>query len=67
MSRYIGSDIGGYRIIEPNGTGGMARVFKAYQPAMDRFVALKILPEDYAASQHSPARSLRMRISSICL
>lgn len=27
LSRYIGQDIGGYRIIEPIGRGGMARSF----------------------------------------
>jgi serine/threonine protein kinase len=48
MSRYIGQDIGGYRVIEAIGAGGMAQVFKAYQPSFDRFVALKILPEQYA-------------------
>lgn len=51
MSRYIGEDIGGYRVIEPIGAGGMARVYKAYQPAFDRFVALKILPEHYAEDE----------------
>ena len=34
---------GGYRIIERIGLGGMATVFKAYQPSMDRYVALKVL------------------------
>jgi predicted Ser/Thr protein kinase len=48
MSRYIGQDIGGYRVIEPIGSGGMASVFKAYDARFDRFVALKILPEHMA-------------------
>ncbi len=51
MSQYIGRDIGGYRVIEPIGAGGMAKVFKAYQPAFDRFVALKVLPEHYAEDE----------------
>ncbi|MBN1120540.1 MAG: serine/threonine protein kinase [Anaerolineae bacterium] len=51
MSQYIGQDIGGYRVIEPIGMGGMAKVFKAYQPAFDRFVALKILPDHYAEDE----------------
>jgi hypothetical protein len=31
-----GQTIGQYRIIEPIGVGGMATVFKAYQPGLDR-------------------------------
>jgi serine/threonine protein kinase len=46
--QYIGREIGGYRIIEPIGAGGMARVFKAYQPSFDRLIALKVLPDHYA-------------------
>lgn len=43
MSKFINQEIGGFTIVEQIGIGGMARVFKAYQPAFDRFVALKIL------------------------
>ncbi|MFC1936693.1 serine/threonine protein kinase, partial [Chloroflexota bacterium] len=51
MSQYIGKEIGGYRVLEQIGAGGMAKVYKAYQPAFDRFVALKILPETYAEDE----------------
>ncbi len=44
----IGSTLGPYRILEQIGLGGMATVYKAYQPGMDRLVALKILPAHYA-------------------
>ena len=43
MPDIIGKTLGGYRIIEQIGLGGMATVFKAFQPSMDRYVALKIL------------------------
>lgn len=41
---FIGQTLGQYQIIEEIGQGGMATVYKAYQPALDRYVALKILP-----------------------
>ncbi|MEW6232991.1 MAG: serine/threonine-protein kinase, partial [Chloroflexota bacterium] len=39
-----GSMLGQYRILEKIGKGGMATVYKAYQAALDRYVAIKVLP-----------------------
>ena len=39
----IGQQIGQYRIVSVIGQGGMATVYKAYQPAFDRHVAIKVL------------------------
>jgi len=39
-----GQNLGHYRIIERIGRGGMAAVYKAYQPSLDRYVAIKVLP-----------------------
>ncbi len=36
---------GQYQLIEPISSGGMATIYKAYQPALDRVVAIKVLPE----------------------
>lgn len=49
MEDLTGRQLGQYRIIEPLGEGGMAAVYKAYQPSVDRHVALKILPRHYAS------------------
>ncbi|HEY47438.1 MAG TPA: protein kinase [Anaerolineae bacterium] len=49
MEDLTGKQLGQYRVVEPLGEGGMAAVYKAYQPAMDRYVALKILPRHFAS------------------
>ncbi len=43
MAFAPGQNVGPYRIIEQLGQGGMATVFKAYHPALDRYVAIKVL------------------------
>ena len=39
----IGTKLGPYEITEEIGKGGMATVFRAYQPSMDRHVAIKVI------------------------
>lgn len=51
-----GQMLGPYRIIQQIGRGGMATVYKAYQPSMDRYVAIKILPGELAESKEFAGR-----------
>lgn len=44
MEDLTGRQFGPYRIVEALGEGGMAAVYKAYQPGVDRYVAVKVLP-----------------------
>lgn len=52
----IGATLGPYRIIDQIGSGGMATVYRAYQPTMDRYVAIKVLPRLLAGDPTFVAR-----------
>ncbi|MBN1220556.1 MAG: protein kinase [Anaerolineae bacterium] len=59
MQNLIGQTLGSYQIIEQIGEGGMATVFKAYQPALKREVALKVLPPYVATKEGFAERFTR--------
>jgi Tol biopolymer transport system component/uncharacterized protein YraI len=48
MRSLIGETLGGYRITREIGRGGMAVVYEALQPALNRRVAIKVLPPELA-------------------
>jgi eukaryotic-like serine/threonine-protein kinase len=59
MNALVGKSLGQFRIVERIGAGGMATVFKAYQPVLDRHVAIKVLPDYHARDPIFKERFLR--------
>src|SRR5262245_24404392 len=49
MIDLVGKTLGKYQVLDQLGQGGMAEVFRAYQPSLDRQVAIKVLHSRLAA------------------
>ncbi len=52
----VGKTLGHYEILEPLGKGGMGEVYRARDTKLDRDVAIKVLPEDFATDPDRLAR-----------
>ena len=56
MALTPGTRLGPYEIREPIGAGGMGEVYRARDTKLDRDVAIKVLPEEFAADPERLAR-----------
>jgi serine/threonine protein kinase len=54
-----GHTLGKYRILQPLGQGGMARVYRAFHPQLNRYVAVKVLRSDLPGQEEMLARFRR--------
>jgi serine/threonine protein kinase len=59
MEDLTGKQFGPYQIVAPLGEGGMAAVYKAFQPSMERYVAIKVLPRHMASTEEFVSRFKR--------
>jgi len=56
MSLEAGQKLAHYEIIEPIGKGGKGEVYRARDTKLDRDVAIKVLPEEFAHDEERLAR-----------
>ena len=56
MSLAAGTRLGPYKVVEPIGKGGVGEVYRARDTKLERDVAIKVLPEEFAKDKERLAR-----------
>lgn len=59
MLDIVGKSVGRYQIQEHIGEGGMAHVYRAFDPQINRSVALKILKDEHCQDEERKSRFIR--------
>lgn len=67
MENLINSMLGGYELVEELGQGGMAAVYKAFQPKLERWVAVKVLDPGYISDDSDVLARFRREAKAIAL
>jgi tRNA A-37 threonylcarbamoyl transferase component Bud32 len=65
MEDLAGKTLGNYRIVERIGRGGMATVYKAYQPALERYVAIKVIHPHLAEEDEQFLKRFRREAKAV--
>jgi len=65
MKSLLNRTLGGYSLVEELGRGGMATVYKAYQPRLERWVAVKVLDPAYTADDSDALDRFRREARAI--
>ncbi len=65
MALTPGTRVGPYEILAPIGAGGMGEVYRARDTKLDREVAIKALPDEFAIRRRE-GRSIRARGEAPC-
>ena len=63
MANLVGRTLGKYRLVARLGSGGMAEVYKAYQPGLNRYVGIKVLHSHMVGEENFVARFEREALS----
>ena len=64
MDDMIGKQLGNYQIVGELGRGGMAVVYRAFQPSLNRYVAIKVLPPHLGFDKEFVERFQREALAS---
>ena len=64
MAELTGQTFAGFEVVAKLGQGGMGAVYKARQPLLDRFVALKVMSQQLSGDPAYVARFVREAASA---
>jgi serine/threonine protein kinase len=65
MKSLLNRELGGYSLVAELGRGGMATVYKAYQPRLERWVAVKVLDPAYTSDDSDALDRFRREARAI--
>lgn len=65
MEDLSGVTLGSYRLVEKIGQGAVSVVYRAYQPSLERWVAVKVLDPAYVAQDHQFIARFRREAKAI--